>query len=60
MRKHFSGYIKGFPGLLDTEIFSNSININIMKNELVKFKIMHKILKLKLNILFIVILKIDR
>ena len=40
MRKHFSGYIKGFPGASKyRKSLVTASTINIMKNELVKFKI---------------------
>ena len=40
MRKHFSGYIKGFPGASKyRKSLVTESTINIMKNELVKFKI---------------------
>ena len=39
MRKHFSGYIKGFPGASRyRQSLVTASTINIMKNELVKFK----------------------
>ena len=39
MRKHFSGYIKGFPGASRyRQSLVTASTLNIMKNELVKFK----------------------
>ena len=39
MRKHFSGYIKGFPGASQyRKSLVTASTINIMKNELLKFK----------------------